>query len=225
MSEWTITLVVSTTGQSETITVPSSTSLVEVVDWAKALFGLAGDHGPLSLFLDGKRLQVTNDDTLQSAGCNNGDVIAVQEAAAASARAAAPSASNALDFSTLLSGAPPSQQQQVSSSSSGGLDFSRLLQQAPTSTTPPAPVYWNGMNVSEATQYNPHPHAFVSIQLVCSIWCIMFYNVSCARICTILYQQPNSYSFHFTLSLISVSLFLDYTPPFQRTLDKGTQLL
>ena len=152
-SDWTITLFAAATGQSESIPVPSSTSIADLANWAKALFGL---DDSVILFRDGKPL--TNPTaSLEAAGCKNGDLLAVQVPKAASQRAAP--ATGGLDFSSLLN--------QAASAPSGGLDFSRLLAGAPAASSgPPEPVYWNNMNVDEAMQYNSHPHAFVRPRVI-----------------------------------------------------------
>ncbi|GKY94788.1 hypothetical protein MPSEU_000443900 [Mayamaea pseudoterrestris] len=157
-SDWTITLVAAVTGRSECIPVPSSTLIAEIISWAKALFGL--DNDDLVLFRDGKPLLHTTV-SLEAAGCQNGDLLAVQTRKSQSSQPAAPqqpAASGGLDFSNLLAAGG------ASSGSSGGNNLGSLASSASQPNGQlPAPVYWNGMDVNDAMHYNPHPHAFVTL--------------------------------------------------------------
>lgn len=166
----TVTLVNAATGQSESLPVQSGTTTVqELTEWAGALFGL----GDVVLTKDGATLAAGATATLQQAGIQNGDLIAVsskksRQPQAASAPAAA--SGGGLDFSSLLSGgataAAPS-----GGGGGGGLDFSSLLggpaaaAAGAASGPPKEPVYYPGMNLSEAQAYNPHPASFCRLLL------------------------------------------------------------
>lgn len=95
--EITITLV-SPVGLSESIPVVStSTSLQDLIEWAKALFGL---ESPFTFTKDGKVLS-TLSQTLQQAGIVHGDLLAVHYLSRPT-----PAAPSGLDFSSLLALAP-----------------------------------------------------------------------------------------------------------------------
>jgi hypothetical protein len=89
-----------------------------------------------------------------------------------------------LDFSNLLQQSQP----QTTAANTGGLDFSQLLNASANASTPntsssaaaassantntnqkrpvhPPIVYYAGMNLQEAQQYNPHPEAFIRVLL------------------------------------------------------------
>ena len=82
----------------------------------------------------------------------------------------AAAASGGLDFSHLLAAAAGSSSSATSGvrnsstgtgGASGGLDFGNLLNMSGGGANPPPPVYYKGMNLQEATGYNPHPETFV----------------------------------------------------------------
>jgi DNA damage-inducible protein 1 len=72
-----------------------------------------------------------------------------------------------LDFSSLLGSATTSTSNNYSNgapaAAPGGLDFSNLIASAAPSNQPPAPVYYDNMNLEEAMQYNPHPQTFIEL--------------------------------------------------------------
>jgi DNA damage-inducible protein 1 len=141
--EITITLV-SPVGMSESISVGhTSTSLQDLTEWAKALFGL---ESPFTLRKDGTELS-TLSQTLQQAGIVHGDLLAVHVAQR-----------------------EPSPRRVTVPAPSGGLDFSSLLAAAPSpaatstsSTAAPPPVYYPGMQLDDAMSHNPHPETFISL--------------------------------------------------------------
>jgi hypothetical protein len=144
----TVTLVDTASGQSESLPVPPTTTVQELSEWSKGIFGLSGD---VRLYKDGAPLAPPTA-SLQQAGIRHGDLVAAQVARAASAppvpAPVAPAASGGLDFSSLLGGpaapnAAPSSQEQK----------------------PPDPVYYAGMHLNDAMGYNPHPHAFCTLVL------------------------------------------------------------
>jgi hypothetical protein len=127
----TVTLVDTASGSSESLPVTGSTTVQELSEWSKGLFGLSGD---IHLYKDGTRLAPSA--SLQQAGVQHGDLVAAQVPRAAVA--------------------PP-----VAAPASGGLDFSSLLQQqggpaapnvAGVSTQPPDPVYYPGMHLNDASK-------------------------------------------------------------------------
>ena len=139
-AEITVTLV-SPVGHSESISVGVTTTTVQdLMEWAKALFGL---ENVSSLAKDGKVLVATSQ-TLEQAGIVHGDLLAVQEMRPTTTRTAA---------------AP----------SGGGLDFSSILASAPAPAPPtsssrvPPPVFYPGMNVNAAMAHNPHPQQFIML--------------------------------------------------------------
>jgi len=140
MVEITITLVSADSGQSESLPVTTATKVSELSEWAKALFGISTD---VNIFKDGNRLQPSA--TLGDTGVKNGDLLAAQSPRASAPRPAA------------------------SAPRGGGLDFSNLLGQAPAASASafsgqaPPPVYYPGMSLSDAMQYNPHPQTFISL--------------------------------------------------------------
>jgi len=180
-SSITVTLVNAATGQSESLPVQSTTTTVqELTEWAGALFGL--DGVVVVLTKDGTKLNVgsTATTTLQQAGIQNGDLIAVstQSQHAAAAAPANNNAAGGLDFSSLLSGGAGGSSSSAaapapSSGSGGGLDFSSLLSGGATANNnhnnaagpPKEPVYYAGMNLNEAQAYNPHPASFCKLLL------------------------------------------------------------
>jgi len=147
MTDLTITLVDASSGQSETLPLPSNMSVREAAELVSGIFGLSVDR--LGLFKDGKRLLPSL--SLKAAGVKDGDLIAAQlqrPQQPARAAAPAPAASGGLDFSSLLGGAAP-----VPAAAS-----------APGSGKPTGPpVYYPGMALDDAMQHNPHPHNFVSL--------------------------------------------------------------
>ena len=176
MTERTITLLWTASGHSETLPLQSTTTLGDVLEWSKALFGWDRDDAnhndttttnnnnqqqqqhnrrSLVLFKDGQPLWHPLTFTLEQAGIQNGDLLAV----------------SVPDESSVGSTAPPpaATAAPTTAAAAAGLDFSNLLAASSSSSTPllrpaaPAPVYYPGMNLNEAMQYNPHPHAFVRI--------------------------------------------------------------
>lgn len=146
----TVTLVSTASGQSESFPLSPSTTIAELLDWAKALFGVDGN---VRLYKDGKLLSNPSS-SLKAAGIVNGDLIAAQSAIAALPSAPPPTASTP--------------------AGSGGLDFSNLFAAQSAGSTnaasasllsevAPAPSYYPGMSLSDAVAHNPHPHTFVSL--------------------------------------------------------------
>jgi cell fate (sporulation/competence/biofilm development) regulator YlbF (YheA/YmcA/DUF963 family) len=153
MSEITVTLALTITGQSESIAVAAdSTTLHELADFAKALLGV--DNGDvMALFKDGRRL-VPPSLSLQQAGLVHGDVIAVEVVndgmslpSDSTAAATLPSVGGGLDFSNLLAAVAPPTSSATSS----------------TTPLPPAARYVPGMNLADAMDYNPHPQDIVAL--------------------------------------------------------------
>jgi hypothetical protein len=149
--EITLTLVNAQTGESESIPFPRSASLSQVVELSQAVFNLAS----VRLQKDGQPLSDSSL-SLAEAGIANGDMIAVVQTSSASSASGRFDAGGAASASAAPRAAP-----------AGGLDFSSLLagsSSAPTagSAVPRDPVYYNGMNLQEATYYNVNPDTFVS---------------------------------------------------------------
>jgi DNA damage-inducible protein 1 len=159
--EITITLVVPTTGQSESLPLQAtSTTVGDLLEWSQALFGLSSSSSNYQLVKDGKVLTTNPTLTLQQAGIHHGDMIAVVDPQQQRGR----SRNNA--------SATPVSSTTGTAASGGGLDFSSLLgAAAPTaSSTGPAaaagagvPVYYPGMAFDEAMHYNPHPATLVQL--------------------------------------------------------------
>lgn len=105
------------------------------MEWAKALFGLDGNE--FVLFKDGKPLSASPTSTAEQAGIVHGDLLAVHRKRTV---APAPAAASGLDFSSLLSAAPPA-----------------------AAAGDPQPMYYPGMSLDEAMHHNPHPRQFVSL--------------------------------------------------------------
>jgi hypothetical protein len=153
----TVTLVLSATGQSESIPVqPTQTSVTELTEWASALFGIESAQS-IALHKDGKPLvssTTPNSTMLHQTGVIHGDVIAVvsnnnsvETVAAVPRPAAAPPQAGFLDFSSLL-----------------GQSYADPTTTAMTNmSATPEPVYYTGMTLDDAMQYNPHPAALVSL--------------------------------------------------------------
>jgi len=170
--EITVTLVDASTGRSESIPMrASSTTLREVVDLCRALFGgLAdgdGDGVPLFLSKDGRRVfgdggttanNAAAATTLKAAVIRNGDVLAAQQQ-----RAPAAGGGGGLDFSNLLAAAA------AGGGGSSGSTTTTTTGAATTAATIPEPTYYPGMDLNAAMGYNPHPRAFVSIR---SFFCL-----------------------------------------------------
>ena len=154
MSDITITLHDPSTGRSESMPVPRSLTVQEVLDLGKALLGLEGD---LVVTKYGKILAPPTK-TLSDAGVASGDLLAFlrtkPRAAPAPASSSTTAASGGLDFSGILGSA--------SKPASGGLDFSSLLA-GPSNQNNPKPVYYPGMSFEEALESNPHPKAIVEL--------------------------------------------------------------
>jgi len=152
-----VTLASTSSGHSETITVnASSTTVQDLIEWAKALLGM---NGHIVLFKDGKPLRHEMAATLSQVGIQNGDLLAVQSAQQQQ---------------------QPQPQQRAApapSAAGGGLDFSALLGSATTTTTTtttptsasapsqqlPPPVFFPGMSLNDAIENNPHPQVFVKL--------------------------------------------------------------
>jgi hypothetical protein len=176
-----LTLVNAETGESESIPFPTSTSLSQVVELCQAIFNLAS----IELRKEGRPIS-NHGLSLSEAGLVNGDVLAVQPsrggggAAAAmapsgsSSSSAAAAPSGGLDFSNLLAAAAAGASSSSTgtaggaSRSGGGLDFGNLLvnMSGGAGASPPPPVYYKGMNLQEATGYNPHPETFVRSRIL-----------------------------------------------------------
>merc|ERR1719498_2018473 len=153
MSYITITLHDPKTGRSESMPVPSTLTIQEVLDLGKALLDL---EGTIVVTKYGSILSPPSK-TLAQAGVANGDLLAFlksQPRTAAPAPAASTTqSSGGLDFSSLLGSATSAA---ASAPASGGLYFSSLLA-APTNS--PKTVYYPGMSFEEAYESNPHPKA------------------------------------------------------------------
>jgi hypothetical protein len=157
----TVTLVDTTSGQSESLPVPSTTTVQELSEWSKGIFGLSGD---VHLYKDGALLAPPTA-SLQQAGIRHGDLVATQVARTASAP-------------HVPSARPAAYASAPAAAASGGLDFSSLLLQggggpaaantnpsAQREQKPPDPIYYTGMHLNDAMGYNPHPHAFCTLVL------------------------------------------------------------
>mmetsp|Transcript_17532 Transcript_17532/g.40748 ORF Transcript_17532/g.40748 Transcript_17532/m.40748 type:complete len:415 (+) Transcript_17532:80-1324(+) len=143
MSEITVTLASLSSGQSESIPVPSSTTVRALLDLGKALLGLPGNH--LRLMKEGRILSPSM--TLGAAGVVHGDVLAIQVQAQASAPPPPPVGSGGLDFSNLLAmGSAPAEAAAPSAQNSN-----------------PPPVYYPGMGLEDAIFNNPHPKTLVEL--------------------------------------------------------------
>ena len=159
MSDITITLHDPKTGRSESMPVPSTLTIQEVLDLGKALLDL---EGTIVVTKYGSILSPPSK-TLAQAGVANGDLLAFLKRQPRAAAAPAPAAasttqsSGGLDFSSLLGSATSAA---ASAPASGGLDFSSLLA-APTNS--PKTVYYPGMSFEEAYESNPHPKAIVEL--------------------------------------------------------------
>ena len=100
-TEFSVTLVNAASGQSETLPVSPTTLLSELSEWAVALFGINNANASqLHLFKDGKRIIHATSLSLQAAGIQSGDVLAVQQQRApqsgeGGSRVAAPNAASA----------------------------------------------------------------------------------------------------------------------------------
>lgn len=133
-------------------------TVAEVLELAKALLGM---DAATALTKDGKVL-TPQSSSLAQVGVTNGDLLAA--------------------ISTPPTRQHANQQQQrqqmqrpgaAASGGGGGLDFSSLLAGAGTSAPPSSaaaryagstsktPVYYQGMTLADATEYNPHPEAIV----------------------------------------------------------------
>jgi len=180
MSDITITLHDPSTGRSESMPVPNTLTVQEVLDLGKALLDLedggSGSNNKVVVTKYGKVLALPTQ-SLAEAGVNNGDLLAFLRMRPKVAATTSPSPSAAattttggggLDFSSLLLGGGSSASGQTTSaarapqasSGGGGLDFSSLL--AATSVNP-KPVYYPGMSFEEAYESNPHPKVIVEL--------------------------------------------------------------
>ena len=157
----TLTLVEPLSGQTETMTFSrSQTTIEEVRGLAAALFDQ--DLEKVEVMRNGKMLVHTA--TLGSYGIQNGELLAIQSVRRV-ATGTVPVSSSTHE---------PSATAGVGSTGNGTLDFSSLLGGGPTSNTTAAastttnnanPVYYPGMNLQEATSYNPHPRTFIQLLL------------------------------------------------------------
>jgi Aspartyl protease len=167
MTEFSVTLVNAASGQSETLPVSPTTLLSELSEWAVALFGINNANASqLHLFKDGKRIVHATSLSLQAAGIQSGDVLAVQQQHRApqsggggGSRVAAPNAASGggsggggLDFSSLLAGVSAPSAGGGSGGGGGGGDDSSTV-----------PVYYPGMSLMDAMEYNPHPRQFCTL--------------------------------------------------------------
>lgn len=157
-----VTLVNTSTGQSETFPLPSQMLLRELFELSLALFFSGSDPKPLELglFKDGKKLSLDSNISLRAAGIQSGDLIALM---ASKRQPTVASPRNAPSQSQPRQPTSPAP-------SSGGLDFSNLLGSsnnnnnsvAPSPEVPPV-MYYPGMSVEDAMHYNPHPKNFVRL--------------------------------------------------------------
>lgn len=166
-TEFSVTLVNAASGQSESLPVSPTTLLSELVEWAAALFGHA-NASQLHLFKDGKRINNNTSSaglSLQAAGIQSGDVLAVQRAQSQSVRGggggggsrAAPTTASSgggggLDFSSLLAGVSSQQPAAAAAGGASGGGEDSIV-----------PVYYPGMHLAEAMEYNPHPRQFCTL--------------------------------------------------------------
>mmetsp|Transcript_25443 Transcript_25443/g.29057 ORF Transcript_25443/g.29057 Transcript_25443/m.29057 type:complete len:428 (-) Transcript_25443:256-1539(-) len=150
MSEITITLHDPVTGRSESMPVPNTVTIQEIVNLGKALLGL--QDGKLVLQKYGKIL-VPPEQTLAIAGVVNGDLLSLVSTPVANR-----SGGGGLDFSSLLGNGAAAQ-----NSTGGNLDFSSLLGGLVVNPPNPKPVYYPGMSFHEAFESNPHPKAIVEL--------------------------------------------------------------
>eukprot|EP00533_Pseudo-nitzschia_delicatissima_P003864 CAMPEP_0116091874 /NCGR_PEP_ID=MMETSP0327-20121206/7738_1 /TAXON_ID=44447 /ORGANISM="Pseudo-nitzschia delicatissima, Strain B596" /LENGTH=449 /DNA_ID=CAMNT_0003583255 /DNA_START=99 /DNA_END=1448 /DNA_ORIENTATION=- len=155
MSDITITLHDPSTGRSESMPVPNTLSIQEVLDLGKALLDLEGES-EVVVTKYGKVLGEPNSSkTLQEAGVANGDLLAFLKPKRRAPPPPPPS--GALDFSSLLGNAQAS-----AAASASGLNFSGLL--APQNNhNDDKPVYYPGMSFEEALESNPHPKIVVEL--------------------------------------------------------------
>ena len=185
MSDITITLHDPSSGRSESMPVPNTLTIQEVLDLGKALLdledggGSSNSNNKIAVTKYGKVLAPPTQ-SLAEAGVINGDLLAFLRMRPKAATTTAPSPSAAattttggggLDFSSLLLGGGSSASGQTSTSAAarapqtssgggGGLDFSSLL----TATSAnPKPVYYPGMSFEEAYESNPHPKVIVEL--------------------------------------------------------------
>jgi hypothetical protein len=155
MSEITITLCNPQTGQSESLPVAPSLTIIEAKEWGAALLGMDGN---LVLVKDGRPLNNPSI-TLAQAGVVNGDLLAVMKPTAQPQAVPAPATSGGgLDFSNLLAGTTAAPAAAVG----GGLNFSNMLTSAANNENP-TPVYYAGMTLDDAIHSNPHPKAIVKL--------------------------------------------------------------
>jgi hypothetical protein len=165
----TVTLVNTVSGQSESLPVPSTTTVQELTEWSKGIFGLSGDN--VQLFKDGAVLQPPTA-SLEQAGIKHGDLVATQvpraasapsasRPAAPSARQTAPASAGGLDFSSLLQGGGGG----GGGSAAGSTQQQQQQQEQQQEQKPPDPIYYAGMHLNDAMGYNPHPHAFCTLVL------------------------------------------------------------
>ena len=157
--EITVTLAYLETGQSESIPVPLTTTVKELMELAGAL--LAEVPANFSLAKDGKNLPPTM--SLGDAGVVHGDLLAVRPVTVRRNPEPA-AASGGLDFSALLGGGAGAASAPSSSNNTSGASRLRLPS-ANSSSSPPNPVYYPGMTLDEAMMYNPHPVAMVTVLL------------------------------------------------------------
>ena len=167
-----VTIASAQTGLSETIPVSLETTVKELSDWCIALLGLQGN---VVIFKDGTPLDPEM--KLGQAGVQNGDLLAAQvshgrtaQPAPQAAAAASANASTGLDFSSILgaasaaASAATARASATAASSSGGLDFSNLLMsQQHQAVAATGPVYYPGMTLNDALDYNTNPEHIVTL--------------------------------------------------------------
>jgi hypothetical protein len=159
--ECTVTIVAAQTGLSETIPVSLGTSVKELAEWSTALLGLQGN---VVIYKDGNPLDP--DMKLEQAGVQNGDLLAAQVTNESRPPPAQPAAG--LDFSSILQSATaaamaPTAAAAAVPSAGGGLDFSKLLMSQQHSMAKTEPVYYPGMTLNDALDYNTNPEHLVTL--------------------------------------------------------------
>ena len=154
MEDITITLTSTITGQAESIEVNSKdTTLKSLTELSAALLDLntnansSASNSIIRLYKNGQIL--TNDENLSLNQCGivHGDLIAVNTVNIVNNR----NNSNALDFSSLLSGNAINNSN--ASASTANLNASDFVRE------------WSGMTIEDAIEANPNPDAFVKLVL------------------------------------------------------------
>lgn len=154
MEDITITLTSTITGQAESIEVNSKdTTLKSLTELSAALLDLntnansSASNSIIRLYKNGQIL--TNDENLSLNQCGivHGDLIAVNTVNIVNNR----NNSNALDFSSLLSGNAINNSN--ASASTANINASDFVRE------------WSGMTIEDAIEANPNPDAFVKLVL------------------------------------------------------------